>query len=227
MIDYLIEAAEPQAHRYRVTLNVPRPTAQQRLSLPVWIPGSYMVREFAATVAAAGPAGHARMPRRADRQVQLAGASARARQTLVLSYEVYAFDTSVRTAFLDDRRGFFNGTSLCLRVRGPRGRAAPAAHRPRCRAAGRWPPPCRPRRARPRVPVRRLRRTGRPPGRTGPLLARRVSRARRAARVRGRRRLARLRRRAAAGRRPAHLRGADRASGTAAASRRCRATCSC
>jgi predicted metalloprotease with PDZ domain len=38
--------------------------------------------------------------------------------TLVLSYEVYAFDTSVRTAFLDDRRGFFNGTSLCLKVDG-------------------------------------------------------------------------------------------------------------
>ena len=36
----------------------------------------------------------------------------------MLSYEVYAFDTSVRTAFLDDRRGFFNGTSLCLQVHG-------------------------------------------------------------------------------------------------------------
>jgi hypothetical protein len=37
---------------------------------------------------------------------------------LVLSYEVYAFDNSVRTAWLDSQRGFFNGTSLCLRVHG-------------------------------------------------------------------------------------------------------------
>ena len=37
---------------------------------------------------------------------------------LVLSYEVYAFDNSVRTAWLDTQRGFFNGTSLCLRVHG-------------------------------------------------------------------------------------------------------------
>ena len=37
---------------------------------------------------------------------------------LILSYEVYAFDNSVRTAWLDTQRGFFNGTSLCLRVHG-------------------------------------------------------------------------------------------------------------
>ena len=40
------------------------------------------------------------------------------RAALVLQYRVYAFDTSVRSAFLDSRRGFFNTTSLCLRVHG-------------------------------------------------------------------------------------------------------------
>ncbi len=39
-------------------------------------------------------------------------------QPLELSYEVSAYDTSVRTAWLDQRRGFFNGTSLLLRVHG-------------------------------------------------------------------------------------------------------------
>ncbi|OZA97896.1 MAG: peptidase M61 [Polaromonas sp. 39-63-203] len=37
---------------------------------------------------------------------------------LVVSYEVYARDNSVRAAWLDADRGFFNGTSLCLRVEG-------------------------------------------------------------------------------------------------------------
>ena len=37
---------------------------------------------------------------------------------LSLSYQVYAFDPSVRAAFLDGTRGFFNGTSLCLRAHG-------------------------------------------------------------------------------------------------------------
>jgi predicted metalloprotease with PDZ domain len=39
-------------------------------------------------------------------------------QAAELRYEVYALDNSVRTAWLDAQRGFFNGTSLCLRVHG-------------------------------------------------------------------------------------------------------------
>ena len=116
MIDYLIEAADPQAHRYRVTLKLPRPAAQQRLSLPVWIPGSYMVREFSRHLSRLQARQGARPCRvevldKCQWQVDCQGT-----QPLLVSYEVYAFDTSVRTAFLDDRRGFFNGTSLCLRV---------------------------------------------------------------------------------------------------------------
>jgi predicted metalloprotease with PDZ domain len=37
---------------------------------------------------------------------------------LTITYQVFAHDNSVRTAWLDDSRGFFNGTSLCLRVEG-------------------------------------------------------------------------------------------------------------
>ena len=41
-----------------------------------------------------------------------------ANKPLTLSYEIYAFDNSVRTAWLDGTRGFFNGTSMFLRVLG-------------------------------------------------------------------------------------------------------------
>ena len=121
MIDYLIEAADLHAHLYRVTLKVPRPNALQRLSLPVWIPGSYMVREFSRHLSRL----RARQGTRECRIEQLDKCSwsveCQGSQTLLLSYEVYAFDTSVRSAFLDDRRGFFNGTSLCLQVDGCEG----------------------------------------------------------------------------------------------------------
>lgn len=46
MIVYRVEIADAQAHLFRVTLTLPAPAEQQVLSLPVWIPGSYMVREF-------------------------------------------------------------------------------------------------------------------------------------------------------------------------------------
>ena len=45
-IHYTVEAADLHAHLFKVTLIVPQPAAQQTVSLPVWIPGSYLVREF-------------------------------------------------------------------------------------------------------------------------------------------------------------------------------------
>jgi predicted metalloprotease with PDZ domain len=39
-------------------------------------------------------------------------------QALEISYTVYALDNSVRSAWLDSARGFFNATSLCLMAQG-------------------------------------------------------------------------------------------------------------
>ena len=118
MISYRIDIHSPNAHLYRVTLTVPQPTATQRLSLPVWIPGSYLVREFARHLSGL----EARQGSRSVPLAQLDKATWQAecsgRGALVVTYLAYAFDTSVRAAFLDAQRGFFNGTSLCLRVEG-------------------------------------------------------------------------------------------------------------
>ncbi len=118
MITYRIELHDLHAHQFRVTLTVPAPAAAQRLSLPVWVPGSYMVREFARHLSRLEA-------RQGDKTVALTQldkttwqAACKGRAALVVSYLVYAFDTSVRAAFLDASRGFFNGTSLCLRAVG-------------------------------------------------------------------------------------------------------------
>ena len=121
MVDHLLEILDRHAHLYRVPLTLPRPAALQRLSLPVWIPGSYMVREFSRHLSCPrARQGTRDVPvEQVDKcswQVQAQG-----RGALRIVYEVYAFDTSVRAAFLDAQRGFFNGTSLCLRVEGREG----------------------------------------------------------------------------------------------------------
>ena len=117
-VHYTVQAADLHAHLFRVTLTVPAPAARQIVSLPVWIPGSYLVREFARHLQGL----QARQGRRTLAVAQLDKCSwqidCRSDQPLQLSYEVYAFDASVRAAWLDARRGFFNGTSLCLRVHG-------------------------------------------------------------------------------------------------------------
>ena len=45
-VHYRVEAADLHAHVFHVTLTIAQPAAQQCVSLPVWIPGSYLVREF-------------------------------------------------------------------------------------------------------------------------------------------------------------------------------------
>ncbi|HMC16802.1 MAG TPA: peptidase M61 [Albitalea sp.] len=115
-LHYRVEVADIHAHLFRVTLHVEQPAAQQRVSLPVWIPGSYLVREFSKNLQrlAARQDGRAVAVQQLDKcnwQVECVPS-----RPLVLSYEVYAFDNSVRTAWLDVHRGFFNGTSLCLKV---------------------------------------------------------------------------------------------------------------
>ena len=117
-IHYTVEAADLHAHLFRVTLTVPEPAAQQTVSLPVWIPGSYLVREFSKNLQnLSAKQGRRSVPITQQDKCSWAMAC-KSGQPLVLSYEVYAFDNSVRTAWLDSQRGFFNGTSLCLRVHG-------------------------------------------------------------------------------------------------------------
>ena len=118
MIRYAIDVAATHRHTFAVELVVDDPAAGQRLSLPVWIPGSYLVREFARHLSglAAEQGGAPVSLEQLDKaswQADCAKGS-----PLVVRYRVYAFDTSVRTAFLDPSRGFFNGTALCLRVEG-------------------------------------------------------------------------------------------------------------
>ena len=123
MITYGIEIADANAHLFRVTLSVAQPAAEQRLSLPVWIPGSYLVREFARHVSAlSARQGTFDVPlEQIDKATWLARCNGSGE--LTVSYLVYAFDTSVRAAFLDGDRGFFNGTGVCLRVEGSEARA--------------------------------------------------------------------------------------------------------
>lgn len=117
-IHYRVECADRNAHLFAITLRIERPAAQQRVALPVWIPGSYLVREFSKNLQqlAASQGRRKLAVQQLDKhswQVDCA-----ADKPLELRYQVCAYDNSVRTAWLDGTRAFFNGTSLYLRVEG-------------------------------------------------------------------------------------------------------------
>ena len=117
-VHYRVEVHDLHAHLWSVTLTIAQPSELQVLQLPVWIPGSYLVREFAKQVlqVRAVQKGQSLIVQQTDKATWQIEATPG--QALVVSYVVHAFDNSVRTAWLDAQRGFFNPTSLCLRVWG-------------------------------------------------------------------------------------------------------------
>lgn len=119
-LNYTITPFDPAAHRFRVALRLSAPVdARLTLHLPTWIPGSYVIRDFARhllTIEAIDEAdGRSISLPPLDRSSwQLAEPAER----LCVTCEFYARDASVRAAFIDDMRGFINFTSLALRPAG-------------------------------------------------------------------------------------------------------------
>ena len=111
-IRYAVRPADPGAHLFHVTVTVDRPDPQgQRFALPAWNPGSYMIREFARHIGrlTALSAGRKLRVEKLDKHTWRC---ARTQDEVTLAYEVYAFDLSVRAAYLDTDQALFNGAAL-------------------------------------------------------------------------------------------------------------------
>lgn len=120
-IHYRILPSSPEAHLFEITLTVQRPAADgQVVSLPAWIPGSYMIRDFARNIVwlKAYCDGAELAVRKLDKQTWQC---APCQGPLEIRYEVYAWDLSVRSAHLDTTHGYYNGSSVFLRVHGQDG----------------------------------------------------------------------------------------------------------
>lgn len=121
-VHYSIVPKKPAAHLFEVTLTVAdTDPAGQRFMLPVWIPGSYMIREFARNIVTLQAFNAAGRKVAIDKIDKHAWQAAPVEGPLTLRYEVYAWDLSVRAAHLDDSIGFFNATSVFLAVEGQSG----------------------------------------------------------------------------------------------------------
>lgn len=117
-IHFEVTPINPNAHLFQIDLCLAHPSAQgQVFSLPAWIPGSYMIRDFARQIIeiSAFSDGQPVDLVKLDKQTWQAPS---VRGSLTLRYQVYAWDLSVRSAHLDQTHGFFNGSSLFLRIDG-------------------------------------------------------------------------------------------------------------
>ena len=109
---YRIAPSDLHAHLFEVSCTVDDPAANgQVFRLPSWVPGSYLIREFARhfvvvrAEAAGAPVALTKVSKDAWQAEPCTG-------PLTLVAQVYAFDPSVRAAYLDGTRGFFNGPSV-------------------------------------------------------------------------------------------------------------------
>ncbi|SSC08980.1 M61 family metallopeptidase [bacterium endosymbiont of Bathymodiolus sp. 5 South] len=111
---YQITPKDTNAHVFQVclTLDNPNPLGQV-FSLPNWIPGSYLIRDFTKHIVSihAHSCDKPVAIKKLDKNHWIAYPCA---DSLTLEYEIYAFDLSVRCAYLTNQRAFFNGSSVFL-----------------------------------------------------------------------------------------------------------------
>lgn len=117
-LHYEVTVEDAVAHLFRVTLTFEALIEGQILSLPNWIPGSYMIRDFSRHIVSfesfdehGSPIKHSKIEKSSWKLDNQPG-------DIKVSYLVYAWDLSVRGAHLDQTHGFFNGTSLFLEPEG-------------------------------------------------------------------------------------------------------------
>jgi predicted metalloprotease with PDZ domain len=116
---YRVSMPRPHSHLFEVEMEVDRPGPAPVLAMPVWTPGSYLVREFGRHlegIEADDGAGRRLAVARLDKhrfRVDAGGA-----ERVRVRWKVYANEPTVRTAHLDGRHGYFNGANLFLYVEG-------------------------------------------------------------------------------------------------------------
>ncbi len=134
-VHYRVSMLRPHSHLFEVEATFPAGPDTLDALLPVWTPGSYLVREFARHVQeVSASAGGAHLPvQRVDKRTWRVQARGRA---VTLRYRVYANELTVRTSHLDGTHGYFNGATLFLYTEATRGQEhhvtveAPAGWRP-------------------------------------------------------------------------------------------------
>ena len=117
MINYKI-SFRPLSHEYQITLSFNQDNDLPiEFSLPNWVPGSYLIRDFSQhiTQLSASCDGHTVALTQLTKNKWHANGQKGEWQ---ICYTVYAFDLSVRGAFLSTERGFFDGACLFLKIHG-------------------------------------------------------------------------------------------------------------
>ncbi|MFN6346560.1 MAG: hypothetical protein ACK4ZP_00710, partial [Bacteroidota bacterium] len=135
-VHYTIAITDPKSHYADVTLRLEELTpGAVDVYMPVWTPGSYLVREFAKNVESVGAIGlnadeskmvfaekpanfgtaiaHTKLDKNTWRLTIPKNVAA-----VEFRYKVYCFELSVRTSFIDEDQALLNMASVLMTVKG-------------------------------------------------------------------------------------------------------------
>lgn len=117
-VNYKIKLANINSHIIDIKLTIDNPDKKgQKLSLPAWLPGSYLVRDFSKHIVAITA-----RDKKTSKDIAISTLDknlwqlAPTNNSIVVDYQIYAYIKSVRSAYLDANRAFFNGANILLQV---------------------------------------------------------------------------------------------------------------
>lgn len=117
-ISYELRMPKPQNHYFEVQMNIADNDDKQiEVKMPVWTPGSYLVREFSKNVnlvKAFTKDGKALKVSKKSKNAWVIDAGNE--KNIQVKYEVYSFEVSVRTPFLDLSHGFVSGSGVFMYI---------------------------------------------------------------------------------------------------------------
>lgn len=115
-IKYTLSFPEAQAHYVEVEMEIPSSKEVVELKMPVWAPGSYLVREFSRHV-------EGFEAKQGDKNLTFNKSNKNTwliqnpnKSNIRVKYKVYAFELTVRTSFIDESHAYLNGTSIFMYV---------------------------------------------------------------------------------------------------------------
>jgi len=115
-VRYELRMESPSNHYFQVDMFLSDvKKSEVEVKLPVWTPGSYLVREFSKNiniVRAFNELGNELSVRKTSKNAWII--DSKKAKTIKVSYEVYAFELTVRTSFLDATHGFISGTGIFM-----------------------------------------------------------------------------------------------------------------
>ncbi len=118
-IEYTVSFIEPQAHYTEMEMKISNLKKKEiEIAMPVWAPGSYLIREFSKNVegfnvstSSGEVVGFTKVKKNTWR-IKTAG-----QKEIIVRYRVYAFEVSVRTSFVDASHAFLSPTGIFMYIK--------------------------------------------------------------------------------------------------------------